>query len=1731
MASDDQISRKRKRIPLDKEESAFPRGGGSILTPLEHKQIQIQASRDVLFENQDNELSEAYNGNRDKINKRPRTNTKSRKNLKDDFSTEVDEKTSRIESLNFKRVVTGSLVLGQVAEINEFEIALSLPNNLTGYVSITSISDRLAERLEIFTDITEEFDNNVTQAQPIILQNLFKIGQYLRAYVVSTIDETSSSTTSKAKKRIELSIRPHDSNRRLDPRNIVVNCTLMASVTSIEDHGVVLDLGLADPSVKGFMSSKKTGFGLNLSDMHEGTTLLCIVTGVSSNGKILKLTTDQDKIGNPKKNHLSVAPSVESFLPGTVVEATISETNSRGLLGKVMGMVDVTADLIHSGVGISGKICTKDKVGSKLMCRVICTFPQADSPKLGVSILSHVLNLTNKLTTKDGEKKELTALLPLSSIVEKIVVNKVVPNIGLFVDVDAEGIPGFVHISRISDKKIEKLSETTGPYKVSSSHRGRLIGFNSMDGLYIISLQDSIIKQPYLRIEDLKVGSTVQGKIEKLIVNSSGTSGLLVNLADGISGLVPQAHMSDVKLIYPEKKFKEGDNVNARILSTNSKKRQVRLTLKKSLVNSKGIQFLTYEDIKPHMQSPGTIVNIIPNGAVIQFYGNVRGFLPVAEMSEAYIQDPSQHFHIGQVVNVHVLDVDPETERMTVSCKDPSSLSSSQQIALQKLENGEIVSAKVLGKSEDEIQVAIEGSELHALLPVGHLTDGSISKNNFALKKIRIGGILQDLVVLEKVEKQRLIILTNKPSLVKDARSNQLVKSFDDVRLNSIVHGFVKNINSSGVFVKFCGNLTALLPKTKLPDSVINLPEFGMKRFQSVEAKVISVDHSQKRFQLSIKDLKNDCNSGLEMRNILNPIDKDISDLNEIVIGKCTKARITSVKDTQINVQLADNVKGRVDISQIFDSWESIKDRKRPLKSFSPKQIIDVRVLGTHDARKHCFLPFTHRNGKMSVFELSAKPSDQIGQPKEALTLDRIELKSTWISFVNNVANDCLWVNLSPNIRGRIAALDVSDDVSVIEDLESNFPVGSALKVHVINVDTANNRLDLSARPKNSDQLSLKNLSKGMIVPGKVVKKDQRHLLVQLGESLFGQVHITDLSDCFSEADLMKYSKNDIIRVCVCSIDAPNKKIRLSTRPSQVLNSSLAVQDPYISSVDQLKVNDVVRGFIKNVTEKGIFVSLSCNITAYARVSDLSDSYLEDWKSNFEIDKLVRGKVISVDQPLNHVQISLKSSIFERDYEPPITFQSLKVGQFITGKVRKVEDFGIFIVIDGSDNISGLCHKSELADKRIHDVKKLYEIGDAVKAVVLKIENEKRRVNFGLKTSYFNDPESDKESDDAEYSSEDSEKKVSSDNEEGGVKISQAENTNSPKTNLSQFDEGGTNFKDLNHLPILDPGGFDWSAKILDQVDIVSDEISESSGAEKKQTKRPKKSKTVIDRTGDLDTNEPRSVDDFERHLLGQSDSSILWIKYMAFLVQSGNLNKAREIAERAIKTINIKEETEKLNVWIALLNLENVYGSDETLEEVFKRACLHNDDQEIHERLVSIFIQSGKHVKADSLFQILTKKFGHSPTVWYNYAHFLYTTILSPDRARALLLRATQSIPTHTHLNLTLKFAALEFNSPSGSPERGRTIIEGVLSTFPKRFDIWNQLLDLEIQQGDPEIIRGVFQRVIKSKFLKPRGAKKWFKKWSDWEEVNGDTKSRERVKAQAEDWVRIAAKQVHEG
>lgn len=93
----------------------------------------------------------------------------------------------------------------------------------------------------------------------------------------------------------------------------------------------------------------------------------------------------------------------------------------------------------------------------------------------------------------------------------------------------------------------------------------------------------------------------------------------------------------------------------------------------------------------------------------------------------------------------------------------------------------------------------------------------------------------------------------------------------------------------------------------------------------------------------------------------------------------------------------------------------------------------------------------------------------------------------------------------------------------------------------------------------------------------------------------------------------------------------------------------------------------------------------------------------------------------------------------------------------------------------------------------------------------------------------------------------------------------------------------------------------------------------------------------------------PQSVNDFERLLVADSDQSYLWIQYMAFMLDKLDAAAARKVAERGVKSIGMTAEDDKLNLWIAYMNLENQFGTEESLQSVTKRALEVNDARKVY--------------------------------------------------------------------------------------------------------------------------------------------------------------------------------------
>ena len=124
--------------------------------------------------------------------------------------------------------------------------------------------------------------------------------------------------------------------------------------------------------------------------------------------------------------------------------------------------------------------------------------------------------------------------------------------------------------------------------------------------------------------------------------------------------------------------------------------------------------------------------------------------------------------------------------------------------------------------------------------------------------------------------------------------------------------------------------------------------------------------------------------------------------------------------------------------------------------------------------------------------------------------------------------------------------------------------------------------------------------------------------------------------------------------------------------------------------------------------------------------------------------------------------------------------------------------------------------------------------------------------------------------------------------------------------------------------------------------------------------------------------------------------------------------------------------EDEKLNVWIAFMNLESKFGTDETLQACVRGALEVNDKKKVYLQLINIYRSNDKTEKIEDIYKKLCKKYFTSLDIWSNYLEFLFEMRKEDPEAfsepKTILQRALQALPKASHINMISKFGMLEF-------------------------------------------------------------------------------------------------------
>ena len=286
---------------------------------------------------------------------------------------------------------------------------------------------------------------------------------------------------------------------------------------------------------------------------------------------------------------------------------------------------------------------------------------------------------------------------------------------------------------------------------------------------------------------------------------------------------------------------------------------------------------------------------------------------------------------------------------------------------------------------------------------------------------------------------------------------------------------------------------------------------------------------------------------------------------------------------------------------------------------------------------------------------------------------------------------------------------------------------GTELDVRIIKLNKKRGNIVVSRKQLLEEEQgekrakTLEQLSEDAILTGTVKNLTNYGAFVDLG-GIDGLLHITDMSwgRLTHPRDLVQVG--DQIQVKVLKFDREKQRVSLGFKQ--------LTPDPWLDATERYPIGAHVHGRVISVTDYGAFIELEQGIEGLVHVSEMTWSKRMKHPSKLvNVGDQVEAVVLNVNPAERRISLGLK----QLESNPWETLhEKFPIGTIVEGKVRNLTDFGAFIEID--DGIDGLVHVSNLSwTKRVKHPSEVLRKGDKVKAVVLAIEPEQRRLSLGVK--------------------------------------------------------------------------------------------------------------------------------------------------------------------------------------------------------------------------------------------------------------------------------------------------------------------------------------------------------------------------------------------------------------
>jgi len=244
---------------------------------------------------------------------------------------------------------------------------------------------------------------------------------------------------------------------------------------------------------------------------------------------------------------------------------------------------------------------------------------------------------------------------------------------------------------------------------------------------------------------------------------------------------------------------------------------------------------------------------------------------------------------------------------------------------------------------------------------------------------------------------------------------------------------------------------------------------------------------------------------------------------------------------------------------------------------------------------------------------------------------------------------------------------------------------------------------------------TLKSVAANEIIDGKVVAKNNKEVVVNIGYKSDGVVQLTEFR---YNPDL---KIGDTVEVYVESQEDKSGQLILSHKTARAMKSWERVNSALIN-------DEIIKGYVKCRTKGGMIADVF-GIEAFLPGSQIDVKPIRDY--DVYVGKTMEFKVVKINNEFKNVVVSHKALIeAELELQKKEIISKLEKGQVLEGTVKNITSYGVFIDLGGVD---GLVHITDLSWGRINHPEEIVKLDQKINVVILDFDNEKKRIALGLK--------------------------------------------------------------------------------------------------------------------------------------------------------------------------------------------------------------------------------------------------------------------------------------------------------------------------------------------------------------------------------------------------------------